>query len=55
MAAKRAVFLTMPLATEGDVILVRRRARQIALLVGFEHSNQTRVATAVSEAARFLY
>ncbi len=55
MPVKQGIFLSMPLATESDVILVRRRSRQISVLVGFEVSNQTRIATAVSEAARFLF
>lgn len=48
-------FLSLPLKTESDVILARRRARQIALLAGFDISNQTRMATAVSECARHIY
>jgi signal transduction histidine kinase/DNA-binding response OmpR family regulator len=37
---------------EHDVVLVRQRARQIARLVGFDASEQTRIATAVSEIVR---
>lgn len=55
MPVKQGIFLSMPLSSESDVILVRRRSRQISVLVGFESSNQTRLATAVSEAARFLF
>lgn len=48
-------FLSLPLKTESDVILARRRSRQIALLAGFDVPNQTRLATAVSECARHIY
>lgn len=37
---------------EQDVVLARRRARQIAAALGFEPQDQSRVATAVSEIAR---
>ena len=37
---------------EHDVVNARQRARQLAELLGFEGSEQTRVATAVSEIAR---
>lgn len=45
-------LLTLTIRYEQDVVLVRQRARQIAELLGFEAQDQTRIATAVSEAAR---
>jgi signal transduction histidine kinase/CheY-like chemotaxis protein len=45
-------IITMAIERETDVVAVRQRARQIAGLLGFEHQDQTRVATAVSEIAR---
>jgi signal transduction histidine kinase len=49
--------VTSPLAVvelrlEHDVVLARKRARQIAELLGFDRQDQSRVATAVSELAR---
>ena len=43
--------------SEEDVVRVRRQVRQIALALGFDANDQTRVAAAVSEIARnaFLY
>jgi signal transduction histidine kinase/CheY-like chemotaxis protein len=42
---------------EHDVVAARQRARQIAAAIGFDSSDQTRIATAVSELARnaFMY
>jgi signal transduction histidine kinase len=37
---------------EQDVVLARRRARQVAELLGFDPQDQSRLATAVSEIAR---
>ena len=37
---------------EQDVVLARQRAREIAELLGFDHSEQIRLATAASEMAR---
>ena len=45
-------LLTVALLSEADIIVARRRAREIAALMGFEAQDQTRVATAVSEIAR---
>ena len=47
-----AAILTVALLEEGDIIVARQRARQIAGLLGFEAQDQTRIATAVSEIAR---
>ena len=49
--------MTLPIATvelryEHDVVLARQRARAVAGLLGFEHTDQTRIGTAVSEIAR---
>jgi signal transduction histidine kinase len=45
-------IVTLPIETEGDVVVVRQRARQISELLGFERQDQTRIATAVSEIVR---
>jgi signal transduction histidine kinase/CheY-like chemotaxis protein len=45
---------TIELRHERDVVLVRQLARDVAALLGFEAHDQTRIATAVSEAARGL-
>jgi signal transduction histidine kinase/ActR/RegA family two-component response regulator len=44
--------LTVMIKYEHDVVAARRRARQIAGLLGFEAQDQSRIATAVSEIAR---
>jgi signal transduction histidine kinase len=49
---KSASLLTVALLEEGDIIVARQRARQIAALLGFEAQDQTRIATSVSEIAR---
>src|SRR5688500_2563711 len=46
------LILRAKIDREHDVVLVRRRARQIAQLLGFEAQDQSRLATAVSEIAR---
>ncbi|HEY7183845.1 MAG TPA: ATP-binding protein [Blastocatellia bacterium] len=45
-------ILTITIKYEQDVVAARRRARQIAGLLGFEAQDQSRIATAVSEIAR---
>src|SRR5262249_55671169 len=45
-------LLSLLLRHERDVVLARQRARQIAVLIGFQGQDQTRLATAVSEIAR---
>lgn len=47
-----APILTIPLATEQDVVTARQRARQVARLLGFDPQTQNFIATAVSEIAR---
>jgi signal transduction histidine kinase len=44
--------LTVTIKYEHDVVAARRRARQIAALLGFDAQDQSRIATAVSEIAR---
>ena len=48
----KKVILTLALNSESDVLLARRRARQIASLLGFNNQDQTRITTAVSEIVR---
>ena len=43
---------TVTVEYEGDVVVARQRAREIAALLGFDNQDQTRIATAVSELAR---
>src|SRR3954447_24800690 len=45
-------ILALDVRQEGDVVLARQRARQIAALLGFPPLDQTRIATATSEIAR---
>lgn len=50
--AKEKPLVTLIVQSENDVVLARRRARQIALLLGFDRHDQTRISTAVSEISR---
>ncbi len=45
-------IITVDLSHEGDVVIARRRARQIADVLGLDAQDQSRFATAVSEIAR---
>src|SRR5271155_2595046 len=45
-------ILTLRLRNERHVVHARQRARDIAALLGFEHQEQIRLATAASELAR---
>ncbi len=45
-------LLALEVHLEPDIVLARQRARQIAGLLGFNHLDQTRIATATSEIAR---
>ena len=47
----------LTIADEQDVVAARQRARQTGGMLGFDTTDQTRLATAVSEIARnaFLY
>ena len=42
----------MPVASEPDVVVVRRRVREVATKLGFTLVDQTKVVTAASELAR---
>ncbi|MBS1955253.1 MAG: hypothetical protein JST89_13790 [Cyanobacteria bacterium SZAS-4] len=46
------VILSLSVRLELDLVLARKRARQVALLLGFDAADQTRISTAVSEIAR---
>jgi signal transduction histidine kinase/CheY-like chemotaxis protein len=50
-------LLSVRVRQEHDVVAARQRARQIAAAIGFDSTEQTRIATAVSELARnaFMY
>jgi serine/threonine-protein kinase RsbT len=43
---------TVPLSNEGDVVLVRRRVRELSAQLGFSLVDQTKLVTAASELAR---
>ena len=47
-----ARLLVVALEHEPDIVLVRKRTRRIAELLGFDRQDQTRITTAVSELAR---
>ena len=46
---------SLMLSSERDVVNARQRARTIAEALGFDHNDQIRIATAVSEIARNAY
>jgi serine/threonine-protein kinase RsbT len=43
---------TIPVASEADIVLVRRRVREVASKVGLSLVDQTKLVTAASELAR---
>jgi serine/threonine-protein kinase RsbT len=43
---------TIPLASEADMVAVRRRVREVAIKVGLSLVDQTKLVTAASELAR---
>jgi serine/threonine-protein kinase RsbT len=43
---------TLPLVAEADIVVVRRRVREVASQLGFSLVDQTKVVTAASELAR---
>ena len=47
-----ARLLLVALEREPDIVLVRKRTRRVAELLGFDRQDQTRITTAVSELAR---
>lgn len=49
------LLLRAELRHEADVVLVRQYARRLAMLLGFDSQDQTRLATSVSEIARNAY
>jgi signal transduction histidine kinase len=53
MTARRLVAIAIDRDT--DVVLARKRARQVAQLLGFEQQDQSRITTALSEIARNAY
>ena len=55
MTAATLRILALPIRDEHDVVAARQRARQIAVQLGFDSQDQTRIATAVSEIARNAY
>ena len=46
------VELRVPIATDTDVVTARQRGREIAAAHGFSATDQTLIATAISEVAR---
>lgn len=54
-AAEGVSISRVALRREGDVVLARQRARDIAARTGFDGQDQVRFATAVSELARNAY
>jgi CheY-like chemotaxis protein len=47
-----ARLLLVALEREPDIVLVRKRTRRVAELLGFDRQDRTRITTAVSELAR---
>ena len=47
-----ARLLLIAIGAETDIVLVRKRTRRLAELIGFDPQDQTRITTAVSEIAR---
>jgi anti-sigma regulatory factor (Ser/Thr protein kinase) len=45
-------LLRLPLNSDTDIVLARKRTRRIAELIGFDSQDQTRITTATSEIAR---
>src|ERR1700761_7984903 len=43
---------SVALQSEEDVVVARRKAREISAILGYDLNDQTRIATAVSEVAR---
>lgn len=43
---------TIPVASEADIVVVRRRVREVAIRVGLSLVDQTKIVTAASELAR---
>jgi len=45
-------LLQIAIATETDIVVVRKRTRRLAELIGFDTQDQTRITTAISEIVR---
>ena len=45
----------VPIESEGDIVLARRRVRELAIATGFSSTDVTRVVTAASELARNVF
>lgn len=52
MASPAPADVTLPIQSEGDIVLARQTAREIARRLGFGLVDQSRIATAVSELTR---
>ena len=48
-------ILRMQIRTEPDVVSARQRARRISELLNFDHQDQARIATAISELSRNVF
>jgi anti-sigma regulatory factor (Ser/Thr protein kinase) len=48
-------LLQVIIAAETDIVVVRKRTRRLAELIGFDTQDQTRITTAVSEIVRNAY
>src|SRR5579863_595403 len=48
-------FLLVAIDAETDIVVVRKRTRRLAELIGFDTQDQTRITTAVSEIVRNAY
>ncbi len=44
--------LKIPIRSEADIVAARQRGRELALMLGFQATDQTLIATAISELAR---
>lgn len=44
--------VTVPIAHEADIVIARQKGRELAALTGFSRTDQTLIATAISEVAR---
>jgi serine/threonine-protein kinase RsbT len=47
-----AADLVVPIETDSDVVAARQKGRELAAAIGFSMTDQTLVATAISEVAR---
>jgi len=45
----------VPIVAEADILVVRGKVRHVAKIMGFLHTNQIKIATAVSELARNIH